>query len=84
MVRHAGDGQTVRYRGEQWPLVWSGGEADGVRFAYFEPPTGATVVEIAELTDGMAGMADVVRRAALEWDGDDPIRELSRTTWPCS
>ncbi|WP_156750905.1 hypothetical protein [Mycobacterium sp. 852013-50091_SCH5140682] len=51
-----------------------------VRFAYFEPPTGATVVEIAELADGMAGMADVVRRAALEWDGDDPIRELSRTT----
>ena len=24
----------------------------------------------------MAGMADFVRRAALEWNGDDPIREL--------
>lgn len=28
-----------------WPLVWSGGEAEGVRFAYFEPPTGAAIVE---------------------------------------
>jgi catechol 2,3-dioxygenase-like lactoylglutathione lyase family enzyme len=59
-----------------WPKVWSGGDAEGVRFAYFEPPIGATVVEITELTDVMAGMADFVRRAALEWNGDDPIREL--------
>lgn len=25
----------------------------------------------------MAGMVDFVRRAALEWDGGDPIRELT-------
>ncbi|MGV0815080.1 VOC family protein [Mycolicibacterium boenickei] len=59
-----------------WPLVWSGGEGEGVRFAYFEPPTGASIVEIMELTEASAGMADYVRQQAAGWDGSDPVREL--------
>lgn len=59
-----------------WPKVWWGGEGEGVRFAYFEPPAGAAIVEIMELTDASAGMATFVRRAAATWDGSDPVREL--------
>ncbi|MGV0745904.1 VOC family protein [Mycolicibacterium sp. XJ870] len=59
-----------------WPMVWSGGQGEGVRFAYFEPPTGATIVEIMELTDASQGMATFVRQAAARWDGSDPVREL--------
>ncbi|MGV0806784.1 VOC family protein [Mycolicibacterium setense] len=59
-----------------WPQVWTGGEGDGVRFAYFEPPTGASIVEIMELTEASAGMATYVRSQAAGWDGSDPIREL--------
>ncbi|MDH6194566.1 hypothetical protein M2272_001195 [Mycobacterium frederiksbergense] len=59
-----------------WPQVWSGGEADGVRFAYFEPPAGAAIVEIMELTEASSGMAGYVRQAAAGWDGSDPVREL--------
>lgn len=59
-----------------WAQVWSGGEGDGVRFAYFEPPTGASIVEIMELTEASAGMASYVRAQAADWDGSDPVREL--------
>lgn len=61
---------------DAWPVVWSGGEDGGVRFAYVEPPVGATIVEIMELTEASAGMASLVRQAAADWDGTDPIREL--------
>lgn len=59
-----------------WPQVWSGGQGEGVRFAYFEPPAGASVVEIMELTEASAGMAAYVREQAIGWDGTDPVREL--------
>jgi hypothetical protein len=60
-----------------WPVVWSGGEDVGTRFAYVEPPNcAASVVEIMELTEITAGMAEFVRDAATDWDGSDPIRAL--------
>ncbi|MCA4723712.1 VOC family protein [Mycolicibacterium fortuitum] len=59
-----------------WLQVWSGGGDEGVRFAYFEPPTGASIVEIMELTEASAGMAEYVRAQAAAWDGRDPVREL--------
>ena len=60
-----------------WPVVWSGGEGFGVRFAYVEPPNSpATVVEISELTDGQAATAKFIRDSAENWDGSDPIREM--------
>ena len=60
-----------------WPVVWSGGEGFGVRFAYVEPPNSpATVVEISELTEGQAASAKFIRDAAANWDGSDPIREM--------
>jgi catechol 2,3-dioxygenase-like lactoylglutathione lyase family enzyme len=64
-------------RAAGWPVVWSGGEEAGTRFAYVEPPVGpATIVEIMEQTDATIGMATFVREAATGWDGSDPIRRL--------
>jgi catechol 2,3-dioxygenase-like lactoylglutathione lyase family enzyme len=60
-----------------WPVVWSGGEDVGTRFAYVEPPDSpATIVEIMELTDTTAGMGTFICDAADGWDGSDPIRNL--------
>lgn len=70
------DTTMARLADTDWPQVWSSGEGEGVRFAYFEPPAGSAIVEIMELTESSAGMAAYVRQEALEWDGSDPIREL--------
>jgi catechol 2,3-dioxygenase-like lactoylglutathione lyase family enzyme len=60
-----------------WPVVWSGGEAEGVRYAYVEPPAGpATIYEIMELTDLASGFNKAIRDAATGWDGTDPIRNV--------
>jgi Glyoxalase/Bleomycin resistance protein/Dioxygenase superfamily len=60
-----------------WPVVWSGGEGLGVRFAYVEPPEApAAVIEISELTDATAANAMFMHDAAAGWGGSDPIRNL--------
>jgi catechol 2,3-dioxygenase-like lactoylglutathione lyase family enzyme len=60
-----------------WPVVWSGGEDLGVRFAYVEPPhSPVTVVEISELTAAQEATATFIRDSAANWDGSDPIREM--------
>jgi hypothetical protein len=63
-----------------WPVVWSGGEGFGVRFAYVEPPNSpayiSQIVEISELTEAQAASAKFIRDAAASWDGSDPIREM--------
>jgi catechol 2,3-dioxygenase-like lactoylglutathione lyase family enzyme len=57
------------------PIVWSGGEGFGVRFAYVEPPDGpAAVIEISELTETQLASSTYIRHAAAGWDGSDPIR----------
>jgi hypothetical protein len=63
-----------------WPVVWSGGEDVGPRFAYVEPPNSpahiSEIIEIMELTETTAGMGKFIRDAAASWDGSDPIREI--------
>jgi hypothetical protein len=60
-----------------WPVVWSGGEDVGTRFAYVEPPNSpATIIELMELTDTTVGVGKFIRDAADGWDGSDPIREI--------
>lgn len=61
-----------------WEVVWSGGEPGTARYVYFEPPPGnaATVIELMELTPATIGMGELVRTAAVNWDGSDPIRSL--------
>lgn len=60
-----------------WPVVWSGGEDLGARFAYLQPSAGpAEILEIVEVTEGVAGFNEVIRDAANGWDGSDPIRTL--------
>ena len=60
-----------------YSVVWSGGEPGGVRFAYFEPPLPtAPIIELSEFTDSARGLADMVRAAADDWNGSDPVRSL--------
>lgn len=60
-----------------WPVLWSGGGNGGTSFAYFEPPAGpAAIIEIMELTPATEGMAKLVRDAAANWDGSDPVRSI--------
>jgi len=60
-----------------WPVVFSG-DSGAVRFAYLEvDPRVSTVVEVMELNDASRGLAELVARAAAQWDGvTDPIRSL--------
>jgi len=46
-------------------------------FAYFrnEGPTGA-VIEMSELTPGRKAFFDMVRDAAVDWDGRNPVRRM--------
>jgi hypothetical protein len=60
-----------------WPVVWSGGEGEGSRYAYVEPAGGpAAIIELMELTAATTGLGDFVRAAADGWDGTDPVRTL--------
>jgi glyoxalase/bleomycin resistance protein/dioxygenase superfamily protein len=60
-----------------WPVVWSGGEDIGTRFAYVESSgCPATIIEIMELTETTEGMGKFIRDAADGWDGSDPIRTI--------
>lgn len=63
-----------------WPVVWSGGGNGSAQFFYLEPPAGgaATFFELMELTPATIGLATLVREAAVNWDGQDPIRTLGR------
>jgi Glyoxalase/Bleomycin resistance protein/Dioxygenase superfamily len=61
-----------------WPVVWSGGDTEGVRYVYLETAGGpAPIIEISELNDATKGLGDFVRAAADGWDGSDPIRSLT-------
>ena len=60
-----------------WPVVFSG-SGGAVRFAYLElDPRVSTIVEVTELNDSTQGLADMLERAAADWDGvTDPVRSL--------
>lgn len=61
-----------------WPVVWSGGETEGIRFAYFEPPDGPVpIIEITELNEATAGLGEWLRSEADGWDGTNPIRSIT-------
>lgn len=60
-----------------WPVVWLGNGETGVRYSYLVPPAGAAaVVELMELNELSQGLATLVRDAAVDWDGSDPVRRL--------
>ncbi len=47
------------------------------RFAYFDTESHpGTVVEISDISGGKGRFFDHVRRAAIDWDGADPIRDI--------
>lgn len=47
------------------------------RFAYFvHPALPSAMIEISESTGGKGEYFEEIRRAALSWDGEDPIRRI--------
>jgi hypothetical protein len=60
------------------PIVWSGGGHGSARFFYLEAPTPAAAdyFEVMELTPSTIGLGTLVREAAVNWDGTNPIRPL--------
>lgn len=57
--------------------VWQEGTHPRGPFAYFRSQAGQDpVIEISELTPGRRGFFDMVREAAANWDGRDPIRPI--------
>ncbi len=60
-----------------WPVVHRGSGGGIAKFAYLD--TGgftSTVVEVMELNDTTRWMTTMVRDAARDWDGRDPVRSL--------
>ena len=59
-----------------WPVVWAGGQdRSAVRIPGVVGRPGE-ILEIVELTEGVAAFNDLIRDAANGWDGSDPIRTL--------
>lgn len=60
-----------------WGAIQSG-DLMGTRFCYFDTQAHpGTIAEVMELTDASRWLADHVRGAAVNWDGEtDPVREL--------
>lgn len=51
--------------------------AAGARYIYFQADRpDQPLLEIAEYSDGMAEICDLVRNSAINWDGRDPVRAL--------
>jgi catechol 2,3-dioxygenase-like lactoylglutathione lyase family enzyme len=49
----------------------------GQTFAFVDAtPTLGHMIELYEPTDGLTGFYELVRRAAEEWDGSDPLRAV--------
>jgi hypothetical protein len=58
-----------------WPVVWTDIGNETTKYAYVEPPGGpAAVIEIMELNPATIGMGQLIRAAAANWDGTDPVR----------
>ncbi len=60
-----------------WPVVHHGSGGGIAKFAYLDVGgTTSTVVEVMELNATTTWMTTMVREAAQDWDGRDPIRSL--------
>jgi hypothetical protein len=60
---------------------WANGET-GVRYSYLVAPAGtAAVVELMELNELSQGLATLVRDAAVNWDGSEPVRQTGLITY---
>jgi len=72
------DAMLARADAAGWSAVFSGDGGGATRFVYFElDPTISTIIEVTELNDATRGLAELVERAAADWDGiTDPVRPL--------
>jgi len=71
------DATMARAEGAGWPVVHSGSGGGMAKFAYLDPGGfTSTAVEIMELNGVTRWMTELVRDAARDWDGTDPVRSL--------
>lgn len=62
---------------EQGYTAWQEGVNPRGPFAYFKNEgVQGTVIEMSQLTPGRRRFFDMVREAAVNWDGRDPIRRI--------
>lgn len=60
-----------------WEIVWEGVPGQGAGYFYAQAPGVPThILEFMELNEQTQGLAALVRGAATDWDGTDPIRSL--------
>ncbi len=71
------DGSEAALRAIGRAPVLAGDSGGMARFFYVEAPTtAATMLEVMELNDLTRGLNDHIARAAVGWDGTDPVRPL--------
>jgi len=71
------DDTVGRAQAAGWPVVHHGSGGGVAKFAYVDAGGfSSTVVEVMELNDVTRWMTNLVRRAAADWDGRDPVRSL--------
>ncbi len=71
------DATIAAAQGAGWPVVHHGSGGGIAKFAYLDAGGfTSTVIEVMELNQTTKWMAKMVRDAAHDWDGSDPIRTL--------
>ncbi len=65
----------ARATGAGWQEVCSGDGGGAARFTYLEHPAlPGVVAELMELSPAITPFMDAIRKAAVDWDGSDPVR----------
>ena len=71
------DATIVAAQGAGWPVVHHGSGGGIAKFAYLDAGGfTSTVIEVMELNQTTKWMTTLVRDAADDWDGRDPVRAL--------
>jgi hypothetical protein len=73
------DEEVKRYNSLGFPTAMRASTSNGVDYAFIDTrPLFGYMVELYPRSDGLMQWYDMVREAAREWDGRDPVRLLTR------
>ncbi len=71
------DGEVARYEAEGYPVALRAGTETGVEFVMLDTrPLLGHMLELYPPSAALTSFYAMVRQAALEWDGRDPVRNL--------
>ncbi|MBR0566526.1 VOC family protein [Azoarcus sp. L1K30] len=80
------DADLARAEAEGFRVCMSGEVGDNGRFVYFDDKTGrpeshpGTVIELSEVAGPKGRLFKLIREAAVNWDGSDPVRPFPDLT----